>query len=217
MNTYRIEPADGTVPLSGDPEAGQWSRANRLVIGEYPWSDDDGPAATGRLLYDTDALYLQFRVADDHIQAAEREHNGDVWRDSCVELFASPWSDRPDYVNFEANCVGQFLLGYGPDRHERRLVDPGATDDFRVETSVSGTRKEPSPEDESWWLAAALPFETLGDFVGSDVTPSTGTDWRGNAYCCRGEPEPRHVTWSPIDVAEPDFHRPESFGRFTYG
>lgn len=220
VNEYRIErvPEGDSVPLAGDPEAGPWSAASRLEVAEHPWDPDaSGPVATAGLLYDDRALYLQFLVDDDRIRAADRPLNGEVWRDSCVELFASPRPEQRAYVNFEANCLGQFLVGYGPNREDRRLIESSVAERIRVETSVEGPRKDPAPDDQGWWLAAALPFEALGEFVGRDVTPGPGTEWRGNAYCCRGEPEPRYVAWAPIDAPDPDFHRPEAFGRFTFG
>lgn len=225
MNEYVIERADGAVALRGDPSDGPWTTAPGLRIDEHPWAGSDGESAEddypiearARLLYDERALYLLYEVVDGHQQATTTELNGRVWTDSCVELFASPGSDA-DYFNFEANCVGQFRLGYGPDRERRRTVSPDLAAAVRVETSVDGPRKEPDPEnDERWWLAAALPFEVLRAFTGVDVECSAGTTWRGNLQCCREGAAPSFAVWSPIDAPAPDFHRPDQFGRLAFG
>ena len=228
MNEYVIEPAGSAVPLCGDPSEGLWTKATTLRIGEHPWVGSDREVsvksgipieATARLLYDEQALYLQYRVVDGHQQATTTELNGQVWTDSCVELFASPVpEDRQRYFNFEANCVGQFRLGFGSDRKSRRTISPELAEAIRIETSVDGSRKEPDPEnDEQWWLAAALPFEVLREFTGVDLDHSTGTAWRGNLQCCREDSMPSYAVWSPIDAPAPDFHRPDQFGRLVFG
>ena len=156
-------------------------------------------------------------MTDERVLATQRELNGAVWKDSCVELFVSPHADRPHYFNFEANCLGDFFLGYGPDREHRRLVSQRVADAIQVETSMPGTDTVSSANPEEWWLAAALPFEALSAFVGDTFSPKADATWRANAYCCRGEPAPQYVAWNPIDAPAPDFHRPTDFGRFVFG
>lgn len=226
MNEYVIERAHGAVALHGDPSDGPWAAANVLHVDERPWAGSAADAgggeipieATARLLYDERALYVQYAVEDGHQQATTTALNGRVWADSCVELFAAPAPERERYVNFEANCVGQFRLGFGPDRETRRTVSPELAPAVRVETSVDGPLKEPDPgSDECWWLATAIPFEALEQFTGVDVERSPGTTWRGNLQCCREDGAPSFAVWSPIDAPAPDFHRPEQFGRLVFG
>jgi hypothetical protein len=215
MKEYTVERADGDVPLAGDVDGTPWDRANAAAIEEYPWDmDADRQPATVRALYDDAALYLQYLVEDAHSAAEATELNGPVWEDSAVECFFGPDPDRPHYVNFEANCVGTFLMGWGPDREHRERIAAALAEGVRVETSIAGPTKTPSPDDESWWLAAALPFETLSAFTGREVRPAPGAVWRGNFQRLGGGSE--HAVWNPIDAPEPDFHRPESFGRFTF-
>lgn len=226
MNEYYIEFVDGTVPLRGDPMEGLWAEATPIRIDEHPWDGSDGEApverdvpieATARLLHDEQTLYLQYEVVDGHQQATTTELNGRVWTDSCVELFASPAPDRRHYFNFEANCTGQFRLGFGPDREERRLIPSELAEAVRVETSIDGPRKEPEPgTDERWWLAAALPFDALHTFTDLDFDHSSGTVWRGNFQCCREDSAPSYAVWSPIDAPAPDFHQPDQFGRLVF-
>lgn len=223
MNEYRIESTDETVPFRGNPTEGPWTKANSIRIDDHPWYGE-APAernvpieATAQLLYDEQALYIQYEVIDGHQQATTTELNGRVWTDSCVELFANPVPDRRHYFNFEANCTGHFRLGFGPGREDRRLVPPELADAVRVETSVSGPRKEPEPgTDKRWWLAAALPFDALRAFTGLDFDHSSGAVWRGNLQCCREDSAPSYAVWSSIDGPSPDFHRPDQFGRLVF-
>lgn len=218
MNEYHITRANAPVPLSGDVAETPWADAGTVDVDEFPWYEGgERQATTARACYDDDALYLQFRVEDAHASASVTELNGPVSTDSCVEFFATPEPERqPHYVNFEANCCGTILVGYGPDRHDRRAIPADLAAELRVETSVEGATKAESPPDDDWWLAAELPFATLRSFTGTDVDPDAGTVWRGNFYRCGGETDPQFATWNPIDAPDPDFHRPEQFGRLAF-
>lgn len=215
MKEYTVARANDPVPLVGAVDGTPWEDASVAAIETFPWETGrDRQRATVRALYDDAALYLQYRVADEHSSAAVTALNGPVSRDSAVEVFARPDLERPEYVNFEANCVGTVLVKWGPNRARRETIPPSLAAEIRVETSVDGPTKDPSPDDESWWLAAALPFETLSAFTGREIAPEPGTVWRGNFQRLGGGSE--FAVWNPIDAPEPDFHRPESFGRFAF-
>lgn len=206
-------------PLDGRVEGSPWERADPLSIDRFPWdTTEHREDTTVRLLYDDRAVYLQFQATADRCSAAVTDLNGPVYEDSCVEFFASPPSVPPDsYFNFEANCVGTFLLGYGTPT-DRRRVDAPLAEAIRVETSVPGpTATGPLPDGaDGWWLAAALPFDALGTFAGVAVDPGPGTEWRANLYRCGGEVDPQFAAWAPIDAPEPDFHRPAAFGTLVF-
>jgi hypothetical protein len=213
MREYTVERTAEAPALTGSVE-GAWAEANVLDIDTWPWDSGlDRQATTARALYDDDAIYLQYDCEDDHIQAEATELNGQVWKDSAVEFFVRPHEDRPHYLNFEGTCCETFLMGVGPDR-DRTHVTPEVAADVRVATSVPGPTKEPHPDDSGWWLAVALPFEALSALAGRSVAPASGDTWRANCYRIGGGTE--HAAWNPIDAPEPDFHRPDDFGRFTF-
>lgn len=215
MKEYAIAGATETVPLVGDVRGTPWADAAVAGVDVFPWDTGlDRQPATARVLYDREALYVQYRVEDAHSTATVTALNGPVSEDSTVELFARPDLEHPEYFNFEANCAGTILLMWGPDREHREEIDPALAAEVRVETSVDGPTKSPSADDDSWWLAAALPFETLSAFTGLEIEPSEGTIWRGNFQRLGGDSD--FAVWNPIDAPEPDFHRPESFGRFVF-
>jgi len=45
------------------------------------------------------------------------------------------------------------------------------------------------------------------------ITPSPQAEWRVNFYKCADDTShPHWLTWSPVDLPEPNFHHPQSFG-----
>ncbi len=216
MKQYTIRRT--AVPPGGAIDHAAWNTADVLAIDRFPWHEAGRKQLTrARLLYDDQALYVHFTAEDVHSSARVAELNGPVCTDSCVEVFASVEPDeRPHYFNFEANCCGQFHLGFGPDRNERRLIQADLADRIKVATSVAGATKAESPDDEQWRLVARLPFDVLSEFTGRPVRPRPGDAWRGNLYRCGGETDPQFACWNPIDTSGPDFHRPECFGRLIF-
>ena len=217
MRRYTIAKAAGAVPLTGDVSGTPWAAARVMRIDRYPWYGRGGKQPTAvRMLYDARALYVQFRCRDRHLSAVETRLNGDVYLDSCVELFAMPDPPAGAYFNLEVNCCGCLHLGWGPGRAGRRLVGPEPARRLRIATSVPTATKDESPADRSWWVAAALAFRALGDFAGVKLRPRPGDVWRANCYRCGGRTDPQYAVWNPIDWPQPDYHRPEFFGELAF-
>ena len=63
----------------------------------------------------------------------------------------------------------------------------------------------------SWNLLVIIPLDLIGvRYEGRPV------EMRGNFYkCASATSQPHYLSWSPIDTPEPDFHRPEFFGKLT--
>ena len=211
-----IRRAAEPVRLACDDPA--WGQAERFSIDEYPWYQSGDKQATDvALLYDDKAVYALFVCEDRHISAIETRPNGNVYLDSCVEFFAMPAPRRdPGYFNLEANCCGTVHLGFGGGREGRRLAGPRVHNQFRVVTSIATPDRVESPNDDGWWLAAALPFAAISELAGFEAAPKAGTAWRANFYRCGGKTDPQYACWNPIAWEEPDYHRPEFFGELTF-
>jgi hypothetical protein len=118
------------------------------------------------------------------------------------------------------NCCGTPLLGFNSGKGARTHIPPERRGLLRIATSVPGPTKDESPNDQSWWLAAALPFKLLDQFPSAPPPAKAGDVWRANFYRCGGKTDQQYACWSPIDPAkqsEPSFHDPEFFGELVFG
>ncbi|WP_129115320.1 carbohydrate-binding family 9-like protein [Halegenticoccus tardaugens] len=224
MKTYDVKRTERPVPLTGDIGGTPWEDAVVVTLNEFNWYES-GPKreATARVLYDSEALYLLFHVEDTSISATTTELNGPTFEDSCVEFFATPVNYHPThYLNFEANCCGTFKLawqerGWQARGRDRDLVTPSLAADMQVTTSEPGPTRRPTTDDESWWLAAKIPFAILHALTGLPFTPDMGSVWRANFHRTGVETPSQEVTWNPVETHEPKFHSPEYFGRLRFG
>ena len=164
--------------------------------------------------YSEDCLYLKYHVNENSIIAVTDKDNGPVWKDSCVEFFVAPANDDY-YYNFEFNCIGYCLLGYGNSRHNRQMapaeVFPKIVRIPSLEQKHFGEKKG----DVSWSLFVAIPASCL--FSTKGVKFEHGKKMKANFYKCGdGLSNPHYLTWNKIKTEKPDYHRPEFFGEIVF-
>ena len=104
---YHIRRAAATPDLAAPFET--WDNCETMLIanpapGDWPYRPD----TRLRIQYDDRGLYGLFQVRDRAIRCVCREFQGEVCKDSCVELFVSPMCGV-SYSNFEINASGTML------------------------------------------------------------------------------------------------------------
>jgi hypothetical protein len=170
------------------------------------------PRVSFRIGHTQNEIWLKYYVKEKHILARETRTNGEVYKDSCVEFFVSP--GETNYYNFEFSCIGTIHLAYGPGRGDRRFVDPGIIKKIRIESSLGNQPFEEKTGDFEWEMTIRIPVEC---FAFSALKSLNGLKSAANFYKCGdGTSEPHYVTWNPIKTENPDYHRPEFFGKILF-
>ncbi|UOG77385.1 carbohydrate-binding family 9-like protein (plasmid) [Hymenobacter tibetensis] len=171
------------------------------------FSDGIKPVVAFAMGYAHNCIYLKFYVQEPQIQAKYRQTNGPVYKDSCVELFIA-FNNEATYYNLEFNCLGTGLVGFGENRHKRRLL-PGSTVE-RIKTWASLTVDGQA----TWELTLAIPAAI---FSAHHLSTFEGLRARANFYKGGEElPIPHYLAWNAIQAQQPDFHRPEFFGELQF-
>ena len=156
-----------------------------------------------------EALRFSFLCDETPLCLSAVSYNEPVFRDSCVECFIMPFPEKDRrYLNFECSAAGVLYLGIGTERYDRRFLPQYGPEDFKV--FANADRFLP------WTVSFQLPFRVVREVYG--ITPQRGAHMRVNFQKCgnRGELD-HYAVWNPIAVPEPDFHRPEFFGRLILG
>lgn len=222
---YVVKRATGTPALLGPWTKGAWARADTLRIDlfhHHRRSSDHRPVTEVKLLYDDEALYLQFRVQDRYVRAEHDEYQSSVSSDSCVEFFAQPKPDR-GYFSFEMNCVGCLLLGYRETRKTalgdetwRVRIARELGEQVAIETTLRGLIVEEITDPVEWRLGMRIPLSLL-EAVAGKLRPLAGTAWRANFYkCANRTSHPHWASWSPLVGDRLTFHKVESFGTIRF-
>ena len=206
--------------IDADWDKSVWQGIEPLQIGlsHWPTQTEHHPQTEAKLQYDADNLYVAFQVQDQYVRAAATDIHGEVWKDSCVEFFFAPYTAVPSsYFNLEVNCCGVPLMQHhdGP-RAGSCFLDVEQCGKIEIAASLSGPIVQEISEPRVWTLEYRLPFEVLAEFPEFEK-PVPGVCWHGNFYKCADDSShPHWVAWSPITREQPDFHRPDHFGRIKF-
>lgn len=151
-------------------------------------------------------LYVNYFVRCNYLRAVNYENNKSVSEDSCVEFFLQ-LPDSDEYWNFEFNCIGAVNASHRKDRkHPCRLSD----DEIATIKRYASCGNKPFNEMEgmfNWNLTIAIPFSLIG-------LTAFPAEIKGNFYKCASATKmPHYLSWAPIRTENPDFHRPEFFGK----
>lgn len=174
----------------------------------YPYK----PGVQFRMAHSNTEIWLKFYVHEKHILAKETRTNGDVYKDSCVEFFVS--FDGTNYYNFEFNGIGTTHLAYGPGRNDRKFINPGIINKIETKSSLGKLPFEEKTGEFDWELMVRIPLVSLSfNFI--DTLEKVKA--KGNFYKCGDETsKPHFVTWNPVKTEQPDYHRPEYFGKIKF-
>lgn len=193
-----------------------WADIPSLNIDIFPWYESGLKQATSvQLAHTNDALLIRIDADDRYSFAQQTKLNHMlICQDSCVEFFFSPSGELgSSYINLEVNCCGTLHLAYGPGREFRTFIPLELAGLVERTSSIKSPVKTEQADDNSWSVDITLPFKVIEKFTQSKVDRNK---WFGNFYRCGGRNEPQYASWNNIDVAEPDYHRPETFGELSF-
>ena len=160
------------------------------------------------MFHDSDNIYIKYNVDEQGTQARVTTPGGPVYKDSCLECFLSPETGDGLYYNFEVNCIG--VLDYSCRRS--RTESTRATQEQRdfVKTVPSlGTDPFEEKRCEPWTLTVIINKKA---FYRQEIESFSGKVFKMNVYKCGDDLKvPHFVSWSPIPIEKPDFHRPDFF------
>ena len=204
------------VRIDGQLDEPAWKQASAVGPFEFTWwNEGDGARqpTQAKLLWNDEYLFVAFHCIDTDIQATRAERDSQVYRDDCVEVFASPFVNEPQrYFNLEINAVGVQLDQFRPDGE--RPETPWNPDGIRIATSRTGSLNDERDIDASWTVEVAFPFAALGETLVRP--PRAGDKWRLNLHRLENDMRVKSQ-WSRGDRNRSSFHTPQYFGLVTFG
>lgn len=171
------------------------------------------PESRFNMAYSDREIFLKYYVREEFVKAEKSETNQMVCEDSCVEFFVSP-ADDGIYYNIEFNPIGTCLTGSGTGRKDSNRLPADVIDLIRRKGSLGTFPFSERKGGIFWTITVAIPYEV---FFRHPIKTLKGKTFRANFYKC-GDflTQPHYVTWSPVGTENPDFHRPEFFGKLKF-
>lgn len=175
-----------------------------IAIQTYKWEGNGyTPLVEVYLCHNNERLKVKFVAFESEITCKEKNDNGRVWCDSCVEFFVKPFMDDNRYINFEINPNGAMIMSIGESK-ENRIPHVSM---YKNKLNVKTTTQE-----DCWSAEFEIPFLVLKTIYNkSTLMPIKKL--AGNFYKCGDETKfPHFGMWNEIDEDKPDFHSPQYFG-----
>lgn len=176
-----------------------------------PWTNYPyRPEVQFSMAHGSDALFIKYFVKEKSIRAVNNTLNSPVHKDSCVEFFFG-FQDEAAYYNFEFNCIGAHLIGYGEDKINRTLLPADISQQIKYKSVLSNDQEQ---EDIGWELTLLIPVTA---FHFHRIKSLKGQQGVANFYKCGDElPEPHFISWSNIQWPQPNFHLRQFFGDLVF-
>lgn len=198
-----------SVPVFMDEEHIPFQTIDTVNWDEYPYR----PQVAFRVAHTDDAILLHYKVTEASVRAKYGDDNGAVWTDSCVEFFSIPAGDDI-YYNLECNCIGTALLAAGPGRNNREHASQEVMDKIQRWASLGRQPFEERIGECTWEVALIVPYSV---FFKHQIESLNGKSVKANFYKCGDELQtPHFLSWNPIKIENPDFHRPDFFGTLEF-
>ncbi len=206
MNVY-------TIKTFNSADEVVWDTVTAASVNNYKWVECETYETWAQLVYIKDWGFLCRMTCLESFPAATYKNFADpVCLDSCMEFFAI-WYGDTNYLNIESNSIGTMCIQYGASRESRR----DARRHLKLEDMFV---MNPSVENGYWTLTMEIPIEKLQAFYGKGLTADTfvsGYSFTGNFYKTGGADitgNEHYAMWNEVMTENPDFHRPEYFGKF---
>lgn len=216
---YNIARIENGSAVNKDWNESHWKSIKPLQVSNYMGEKPEHfPETAAKIAYNDEAIYVLFKVEDRYVRSVYTEHQDPVYKDSCVEFFFTPGTDvSAGYFNLEMNCSGTMLFHHQIiPRQDAVSIHENDIQQIEVRTSLPSVVEPEIKEELTWTVGYRIPFSILKKYHVFD-DPVPGTIWRANFYKCGDETShPHWLTWAPIDLPEPDFHRPEFFGEIIF-
>lgn len=183
-----------------------WYNIPAAPVNNWLWRNDYTPKTEARLCaIDGEGIAVRMICRESDPVARHVEYGDEVWVDSAMEFFFAV-REGGVYVNLEMNSAANKLVGVGVGRDGRLPIDRYFP--------CPPVRAEVGREE---WYAECFFAKSDLDRVFEDFPCGEGAVLYGNFFKVGEETgHPHYGAWSPIDWPEPDFHRPEFFGKITF-
>ncbi len=186
-----------------------------ITIDTLPWKNSFPylPSVQLRTTYADDKLLLNFKVTEKHILAKHELINQPVSRDSCVEFFVSV-DNKKTYYNFEFNCIGTCLAGFGSSQKDLKLIDTKIIESIKTFSTLGNKPFSEKTGTFTWSIVIVIPASV---FFMHNIKSFEDKIFHANFYKCGDRlSTPHYVCWNTIETPNPSFHQPEYFGKITF-
>lgn len=210
-------PAGTAINIDGKLDEPAWKSA---AVSDAFVNSLDGSqaaqAASAKVLWDDQNLYVAFDFADTDIWGSLEKHDDKIYTQEAAEMFIDPDGDGRTYIELQVSprnvTFDSWLPGY-------RQNDNAWDAPMKTAVQVIGTLNKRDDTDTGWTVEMMIPLAAVKGRLETvkGVPPQVGTEWRINFFRMdlpAGKPQAGSA-WSP--PMRGDFHALDKFGTLVFG
>jgi hypothetical protein len=208
--------ATGPITVDGKLDEPDWSAAQPTGPFVNTMKGTEGAfAATARVLYGAEHIYVAFEVKDDYLKSTFDKGDDHLWEQDTVEVMFDPDGDGKNYFEIQVAPSGLvFDTAYDARRDPKPFGKTDWTSRTEAGVEVDGTLND-ADADQGYTVEMAVPWAALGTVAAPATPPAAGAAWHVNFFVMDArEKGQRAVGWSPPLVG--DFHTLDRFGRVVF-
>lgn len=166
---FRIPRASVAPRIDGKVDEEVWQEA-KVWENIYPFNETGaaGPPTTWRMLWDERALYFAFECEDEDVVAPDRERDGTVFFDDCVEMFILPTFRFRTYWEIVIGPNGSVFDSLQSKRMKKWGLNGDPAQDvegMQHAETIRGTLNDSDDTDEGYTVEVAVPFSQLPGYT----------------------------------------------------
>jgi hypothetical protein len=208
--------ATGPIQIDGKLNEADWKAAQNTDGLVNPLSGQPGAfEARVQVLYDAEAIYCAFLVADEFLQSSFTQNDDHLWEQDTVEVMFDPDGDTKNYFELQVSPRGvHFDTRYDSPRQPRPFGHVDWSSQVQAKAQVDGTLGDNKP-DKGYAVELKVPWTAFAVGERPLQRPSAGDTWRINFFVMDAQEHAiRAVAWSAPRIG--DFHTLEKFGRVVF-
>jgi hypothetical protein len=168
-----------SVIIDGKLDEKIWKKG-AVFTGMYPFNKKEKtttPLTKWYLSWDKKNLYVAYECEDRDLIAEERERDGAVYADDCVEIYVLPSRRNGVYWEIDMNLTGSIFdelmrkkqSGFGSIHVKGHDIEG-----LQVAFQLDGTLNDSSDKDQGYTCEVAIPFDQLPEY--SRAKPAAGQE-----------------------------------------
>lgn len=213
---YRCPKVSDPPVIDGVLDDEAWMRAPAVMLVDNHTAQPAKHLTIARMCWDDTCLYVSFQCSSTDVWGTVTEHDGAIFLQECVEIFADPDCDLASYVELDVsprNVTYDAMFdpanGITLDTNKPSLW---TCEGWRTAVRVDGTLNNHNDIDRGWSAEIAVPFASIGT-----RPPVVGQVWRLNLYRVIGRSRPWELdAWSATQADGAAFHVPSRFGTVVF-
>lgn len=182
--------------------------AEKFVLENKLWGLDAYIGSVyAQVAYDDEGFTVRFTVGESNPLREKKQHLEFVHEDSCVEFFVNFLPEESDkYINFEVNAAGAMNVAFRSNRNDGVPLMLEEIESFHI---------TPQIQEENWSVTYKIGYDFIKKYY-PEFDMKRCDYIKGNFYKCGDKTEIEHyLSYFKVETEQPDFHRPEFFGKIS--